>query len=382
MTAILVPEGHNADKVRAAILERYDLSLGAGLGKVAGKVFRIGHLGWMNDLMLIGTLGGVEMGLAAAGVPHKKGGVAAAMDYLGGNIGAAERGRRRRNERRRARRRGSRRRGARAVALPRSTRHSCRGATTTPTQCRKRRSSSSARAMPGGRWEAPTPPPRSWPRRSSQPWSSRARRRFTAREDDFRAVEAELALSFARDVPANASADEVWAAVGGVHVAIELLATRYADRDAMPPAALLADMQNNGGFCYGPANPVAAVDFLSARASLLIDGREAKTRGRRQSRGPSKAPPRLARAARGESREAAAGRRYRYHRQPHRPHRRALGRTGRRTIRGAGRGGAGACAGVTRSGRDNDSLISLRPVLMRCSRLSRCAVAAMVPKIF
>jgi alanine-glyoxylate transaminase / serine-glyoxylate transaminase / serine-pyruvate transaminase len=89
LTAIIVPEGHNADAVRAVILERYDLSLGSGLGKVAGKVFRIGHLGWFNDLMLVGTLAGVEMGLGAAGVPRSSGGVAAAMDYLGGNSRAA-----------------------------------------------------------------------------------------------------------------------------------------------------------------------------------------------------------------------------------------------------------------------------------------------------
>ena len=89
LTAVMAPEGHNADAIRAAILERYDLSLGAGLGKVAGKVFRIGHLGWFNDLMLMGTLAGVEMGLGAAGVPHRKGGVAAAMDYLGGNRAGA-----------------------------------------------------------------------------------------------------------------------------------------------------------------------------------------------------------------------------------------------------------------------------------------------------
>jgi len=89
LTAVMLPDGHNADQVRAVILERYDLSLGSGLGKVAGKVFRIGHLGWMNELMLMGALSGVEMGLGAAGVPHRKGGVAAAMDYLGGNIGAS-----------------------------------------------------------------------------------------------------------------------------------------------------------------------------------------------------------------------------------------------------------------------------------------------------
>jgi alanine-glyoxylate transaminase/serine-glyoxylate transaminase/serine-pyruvate transaminase len=89
LTAVMLPEGHNADQLRAVILDRYDLSLGAGLGKVAGKVFRIGHLGWMNELMLMGALSGVEMGLAAAGVPHKQGGVDAAMSYLGGNIGAS-----------------------------------------------------------------------------------------------------------------------------------------------------------------------------------------------------------------------------------------------------------------------------------------------------
>jgi alanine-glyoxylate transaminase / serine-glyoxylate transaminase / serine-pyruvate transaminase len=85
LTAVLVPAGQNADQVRKAALERFDLSLGTGLGKVAGKVFRIGHLGWFNELMLMGTLAGVEMALALAGVPHQKAGVAAAMDYLSGN---------------------------------------------------------------------------------------------------------------------------------------------------------------------------------------------------------------------------------------------------------------------------------------------------------
>jgi alanine-glyoxylate transaminase/serine-glyoxylate transaminase/serine-pyruvate transaminase len=82
LTAIVMPEGHSADAFRKITLDRYDLSLGQGLGKVAGKVFRIGHLGWFNDLMLCGTLAGVEMGLTAANVPHRKGGVDAAMEYL------------------------------------------------------------------------------------------------------------------------------------------------------------------------------------------------------------------------------------------------------------------------------------------------------------
>ena len=82
LTAVLMPEGHNADAMRKIILERFDLSLGQGLGKVAGKVFRIGHLGWFNDLMLCGTLAGVEMGLELARVPHRQGGVDAAMAYL------------------------------------------------------------------------------------------------------------------------------------------------------------------------------------------------------------------------------------------------------------------------------------------------------------
>ena len=84
LTAVLMPDGHSADALRAIILERFDLSLGSGLGKVKDKVFRIGHLGDFNDLMLAGTLCGVEMGLALAGVPHQRGGVAAAMDYLAG----------------------------------------------------------------------------------------------------------------------------------------------------------------------------------------------------------------------------------------------------------------------------------------------------------
>jgi alanine-glyoxylate transaminase/serine-glyoxylate transaminase/serine-pyruvate transaminase len=87
-----VPEGSNADALRNIILDRFDLSLGTGLGKVAKKVFRIGHLGWFNDLMLLGTLAGVEMGLGLAGVPYRRGGVDAAMEYLAGNaLGARPR---------------------------------------------------------------------------------------------------------------------------------------------------------------------------------------------------------------------------------------------------------------------------------------------------
>jgi alanine-glyoxylate transaminase/serine-glyoxylate transaminase/serine-pyruvate transaminase len=82
LTAIVMPEGHNADQFRKVVLERYDMSLGQGLGKLSGKIFRIGHLGWFNDLMLCGTLAGVEMGLALAKVPHRKGGVDAAMESL------------------------------------------------------------------------------------------------------------------------------------------------------------------------------------------------------------------------------------------------------------------------------------------------------------
>ncbi len=82
LTAVLMPEGYSADGFRRTVLERFNMSLGNGLGKVQDRVFRIGHLGDMNELMLAGTLAGVEMGLAAAGVPHRKGGVQAAMDYL------------------------------------------------------------------------------------------------------------------------------------------------------------------------------------------------------------------------------------------------------------------------------------------------------------
>ncbi|MSP48923.1 MAG: aminotransferase class V-fold PLP-dependent enzyme [Alphaproteobacteria bacterium] len=84
LTAVLMPAGHNADEFRKKTLAAYDLSLGAGLTKVAGKVFRIGHLGSFNDLMLMGTLAGVEMGLALAAVPHSAGGVQAAIDFLAG----------------------------------------------------------------------------------------------------------------------------------------------------------------------------------------------------------------------------------------------------------------------------------------------------------
>ncbi len=89
LTAVLMPAGHSEVAFRKVVLERFNMSLGSGLGKIADKVFRIGHLGDFNDLTLMATLAGVEMGLELAGVPHKKGGVAAAMDYLTGEKTAA-----------------------------------------------------------------------------------------------------------------------------------------------------------------------------------------------------------------------------------------------------------------------------------------------------
>ena len=82
LTAVMMPAGHDADRLRALILEHFDLSLGMGLGRLKGKAFRIGHLGDFNDLSLMAALAGVEMGLSLAGVPHQKGGVDAAMQYL------------------------------------------------------------------------------------------------------------------------------------------------------------------------------------------------------------------------------------------------------------------------------------------------------------
>lgn len=85
VTAVRVPEGYDADNLRKIILEKFNMSLGNGLGKLQGKVFRIGHMGDFNELMLAGTLSGIEMGLAMAKIPFHKGGVQAAMDYLAGN---------------------------------------------------------------------------------------------------------------------------------------------------------------------------------------------------------------------------------------------------------------------------------------------------------
>jgi alanine-glyoxylate transaminase/serine-glyoxylate transaminase/serine-pyruvate transaminase len=82
VTVAFMPEGHDADRLRNIILENFDMSIGAGLSKLIGKVFRIGHLGSFNDLMLAGTLSGIEMGLELAGVPHRKGGVTAALQCL------------------------------------------------------------------------------------------------------------------------------------------------------------------------------------------------------------------------------------------------------------------------------------------------------------
>jgi alanine-glyoxylate transaminase / serine-glyoxylate transaminase / serine-pyruvate transaminase len=84
LTGVMLPPGHDADGLRKLILERFDMSLGTGLGKLQGKVFRIGHLGDFNDLMLAGTLSGVEMGLALSGIPFRRGGVAAALEFLAG----------------------------------------------------------------------------------------------------------------------------------------------------------------------------------------------------------------------------------------------------------------------------------------------------------
>ncbi len=82
VTAVMMPDGHDANDFRRAVLDRLNMSLGGGLGKLKGHIFRIGHLGDFNDLMLAGTLSGIEMGLALAGVPHEPGGVEAALVYL------------------------------------------------------------------------------------------------------------------------------------------------------------------------------------------------------------------------------------------------------------------------------------------------------------
>jgi alanine-glyoxylate transaminase/serine-glyoxylate transaminase/serine-pyruvate transaminase len=82
LTAVLMPEGCNADELRELILKKFNMSLGTGLGKLKGKIFRIGHLGDFNELMLAGTLSGIEMGLALANLPFSKGGVIEALDYL------------------------------------------------------------------------------------------------------------------------------------------------------------------------------------------------------------------------------------------------------------------------------------------------------------
>jgi alanine-glyoxylate transaminase/serine-glyoxylate transaminase/serine-pyruvate transaminase len=84
LTGVVVPDGHDADNFRQVVLENFDMSLGTGLNKIKGKVFRIGHMGHFNDLMLMGTLAGIEMGLGLAAVPHRAGGVMAAMEVLKG----------------------------------------------------------------------------------------------------------------------------------------------------------------------------------------------------------------------------------------------------------------------------------------------------------
>ena len=82
ITAVLLPPGHDSDNLRKVIYDEYNMSLGMGLNKVKGKVFRIGHLGDFNEIMLAGALAGVELGLRKAKIPHKAGGLMAAIDYL------------------------------------------------------------------------------------------------------------------------------------------------------------------------------------------------------------------------------------------------------------------------------------------------------------
>ena len=82
LTAVLLPDGHDADNFRSIVLDNFNMSLGNGLSRLAGKVFRIGHLGDFNDLMLVATLGGIEMGLSKSYVPHQVGGTQAAMQFL------------------------------------------------------------------------------------------------------------------------------------------------------------------------------------------------------------------------------------------------------------------------------------------------------------
>ena len=91
LTAVMMPQGHDADVLRAAVLSRFDMSLGVGLSRLAGKIFRIGHVGDFNDLMLMGTLAGVEMGLVVAGVPHQAGGTQEAMKFLASSEPRGER---------------------------------------------------------------------------------------------------------------------------------------------------------------------------------------------------------------------------------------------------------------------------------------------------
>ena len=91
LTAIMMPAGHDADLFRREVLTRFDMSLGTGLGRLAGRVFRVGHLGFFNDLTLCGALCGVEMGPEACGVPYQRGGIGAALAYLSANQTSAER---------------------------------------------------------------------------------------------------------------------------------------------------------------------------------------------------------------------------------------------------------------------------------------------------
>ena len=87
LTAILMPTGYCGDEFRRVVLENFNMSLGNGLGKLKGRVFRIGHLGDLNDIAVAGALAGVEMGLAVAGVPHRKGGTTTAMEYMAASAG-------------------------------------------------------------------------------------------------------------------------------------------------------------------------------------------------------------------------------------------------------------------------------------------------------
>ena len=283
LTAVMMPEGHDADALRGVILERYDVSLGAGLGKVAGKVFRIGHLGWFNDLMLVATLAGGRDGLGrgrrAAPQGRRRGGDGLSRRQCPGRPRTGARRRRAMNAEGAARLLVAARRSFRPLA-------GLEGDLSPASDGDAYAVQEATLALLGAReagWKVGSANPTAAAHRGA------AHRRAGAEKPGalHRAarglprgrggiVPARSAAT-CRRAPGPMATDEAWDAVASVHVAIELLDTRYADRTRHGAGGAPRRHAEQWRLLLWPGEPGRRGRFPRARGrASLIDGKEVK----------------------------------------------------------------------------------------------------------